>query len=297
MHQQLSLLELHRLRDPSASDVAHVERIASEVIAELGERPPVSLEVVASYRDIAEIRLEDDLPFAGSLTPGPDRLVVRLRASDTPERRRFSGFHEVGHTFQPGYREVRNFRCDSGPGTLVRDPVESLADVAGAELLMPRSFFVADVLDADFGMDTVVALASAYEASIEATALRYVQLRPEPTLLIVLAPGVRKSERGDPDAVPELRVVYSRGRGAWPFVPRNKSAERGGPLHRAHLGELVDEMATLSDLELEGPAVRISARPVGYRTPTGGLRDRVLALYEPTNQGGRRASRRQPTDR
>src|SRR5688500_6881443 len=102
---QLSLLDRARLADPSRTDAAHIEQIAADTIAELEERPPVDLAVVASYRGIRDIHIQP-LPVAGSLTPEPDGLVMRLRADDAPRRRRFTGFHEVGHTFQPGYQEM-----------------------------------------------------------------------------------------------------------------------------------------------------------------------------------------------
>lgn len=226
---QLSLLELERLRNPSASDARHVARIAADVIAELAEEPPISLEVVASYRGIRDIRLEDDLPVAGSLTPQRGQMVMRLLARDVPARRRFTGFHEVGHTFQPGYTDAPSFRCETiSRARARRADGEHLADVASVELMLPRSFFVDEACGLPFGLGSVTTLAERYEASIEATALRYVELRAKPSLLVVLAPGVRRAERGDPAAEPRLRVRYISAQGAWPFVPQNKSAREGG---------------------------------------------------------------------
>src|SRR4051812_40487715 len=109
---QLSLLEQARILEPGLDDRAQVERIAANTIAELGERPPIDLEVVASYRDIAEIRVEP-LPCAGMLTPAAGRLVMSIRAGDSRRRRRFTGFHEVAHTFLPGYRDDVQRRCTS----------------------------------------------------------------------------------------------------------------------------------------------------------------------------------------
>lgn len=279
--RQLSLLEQHRLRNPSATDAAHIERIAADVIAELDENPPVSLEVVASYRDIRSIREEEGLPFAGSLTPEDAGLVLRMRAEDSLGRRRFTGFHEIGHTFQPGYHDVPSFRCEEPRRLQERDAVEQLADVASTGLLLPRSHFLADVLARPFGIETVIDLAERYQASIEATALRYVELRPAATLLIVLAPGLRKEERGTPGAVPKLRVRYSRTSGRWPFVPQNKSAAEGGVLHRALLGELIHEPANLDDIGVVGVPCTASARVLGGRGGSGVFAPRVFALYEP----------------
>jgi hypothetical protein len=107
-----------------------------------------------------------------------------------------------------------------------------------------------------------------------------VRFWPEPTLLLTLEPGVRKVERDDPAARAKLRVRSSAYSDRWPFVPRNKSAAVGGPLHRALQGELVEETTTLSDLVVDGgPRVQLSARLFPYRDQDGRSCDRVLALY------------------
>lgn len=277
---QLSLLDRARLADPGRTDAAHIEQIAADTIAELEERPPVDLEVVASYRGIRDIHIQP-LPVAGSLTPEPDGLVMRLRADDAPRRRRFTGFHEVGHTFQPGYQEMQNLRCPSPrTRTVPAEDPEALSDLAAAELLLPGAFFAADLAATPFGLDGVIELANTYEASVAATGLRLVRFWPEPTLLLTLEPGVRKSERHDPTATAKLRVRSSASSGPWPFVPRNKSAAVGGPLHRALLGEVVEESSTLADLVVDsGPPVQLSARVFPYRDQYGRSCDRVLALY------------------
>jgi IrrE N-terminal-like domain len=277
---QLSLLDRARLADPSRTDAAHIEQIAADTIAELEERPPVDLEVVASYRGIRDIHIQP-LPVAGSLTPEPDGLVMRLRADDAPRRRRFTGFHEVGHTFQPGYQEMQNLRCPNPrTRTVPADDPEALSDLAAAELLLPGAFFAADLAATPFGLDGVIELANIYEASVAATGLRLVRFWPEPTLLLTLEPGVRKSERHDAAATAKLRVRSSASSGPWPFVPRNKSAAVGGPLHRALLGEVVEESSTLADLVVDsGPSVQLSARIFPYRDQYGRSCDRVLALY------------------
>jgi len=137
---------------------------------------------------------------------------------------------------------------------------------SAAELLLPSAFFAADLATTPFGLDGVIDLADTYQASVAATALRLVRYWPEPTLLLTLEPGVRKAERDDPAAKAKLRVRSSACSGRWPFVPPNKSAAVGGPLHRALQGELVEETTTLSDLVVDGgPPVQLSARVIPYR--------------------------------
>lgn len=277
---QLSLLERSRLSHPRLSDEEHVAWIAADVVRDIEEHPPIKLEVVASYRDIAEIKVEPMI-WAGSLTPEPRGFVIRLRAGDT--RRRLSGFHEIGHTFLPGFADAPQFRCQ--PQVRRRRIVgnEALADIAASELLLPRQFFVRDLAAADFGLDTITDLADTYDASVQATAHRFVHLWPEPTLLVLLRVGYKPTEADDADATPKLRVAWARGRGSWPYVPPDKSAADAGVLTRALDGEIVREKTTLDELvpgdhrELE-----VSTRVFHYRDSDGELCPQVLALYRRT---------------
>ena len=72
------MLEWARRRDPNRDDREQVARLAARVIRDLDEEPPINLAVVASYRDIADIRVED-IRSAASLTPEPHGFVMRLR--------------------------------------------------------------------------------------------------------------------------------------------------------------------------------------------------------------------------
>ncbi len=146
--QQLSLLELSRLEDPAASDEDHVAAVAQRIIEEAGVAPPIRVEVVASFQGIARVEVRPQ-PWAGCLIPLRDELVIRVRDSDSLRRQRFSGFHEVTHTFLPGFRLAPQFRCD--PGALTkRTREELLCDIGASELLFPRRFFDRDLAQSSF---------------------------------------------------------------------------------------------------------------------------------------------------
>jgi hypothetical protein len=280
---QLSLLERSRASHSMLSDTEHVALIAASVVRELGQYPPISLAVIASYRAIAEIRVEP-MSWAGTLTRESTGFVMRLRAGDSRRRRRFSGFHEVGHTFLPGYADVTQYRCQ--PETHQRRTVdnETLCDTAASEFLLPRQFVAADLVASDFGLDTVNALADKYDASVQACAHRFVQLWPEPALLVLLEPQLKPTESSDPGAEKKLRVVWAHGEGGWSYVPRYKSAAGDGVLNRALEGEIVDEQTTLAELACDDENVDVSTRVFHYRDQDGELRPQVLALYRRTSR-------------
>ncbi|MGA8746446.1 MAG: ImmA/IrrE family metallo-endopeptidase [Solirubrobacterales bacterium] len=279
--QDPSLLEAERRLSPCKSDGELIADIAARLIRDVDAKPPIPLELVASYRDIPDIKVVE-MSQAGSLGPGSRSLEMRLRAADSPRRRRFTGFHEVGHTFQPGYREMRLFRCvtPSAARRATSDP-ESLADAAAAELLLPGAYFEPATLNSDFGIDSVLDLADIYEASREATAYRFGFFWPEPTLVVILEPGLRQEERSDPEAVVKLRVVSALPDpyGAWPFIPPNKSAAEDGALARAWNGELITEKAGLEEFGLESDGnIELTARLFRYQRD-GEQRERVMALF------------------
>ena len=279
--KQLSLLEQARLRYPEKNDPEHVAQLAMDVIRELAEEPPIDLHIVASYRSIGQIRYEE-MDCSGSLTPEGSGFVLRLRRAESWARQRFTGFHEVGHTFLPGYSEASVFRCQPAVLQAKTERIystESLADIAAAGLLFPREFVHADLAEAEFGLGTVEALANRYDAGIHASANRFVQLWPEPALLVVLE--TCNKPRDVIGAEPRLRVQASWAQPSdfWPWVPRWKSASDHGALARVWAGEVAREAASLDELGLEDPgALEVSARSFTYRAD-GELRQRVFALY------------------
>lgn len=277
---QLSLLEASRRDYPQLDDRDRVVRLADGLLLELAERPPISLDTVAAYQGISEIAYAP-LPNAGCLVTEPTgRSKICLRLGDHPRRQRFSGFHEVIHTFMPGYQLQIQWRCDPPVLDQSEASTEALCDHGAGEMLLPSRFVLPDLEAASFGMATVVTLADTYEASLQAAAHRFVSLWPEDSLLIVAEIGNKPREANDPSAAPKLRVKYGWRRGDWPFIRPHKSFDDGDPAQRALAGELVDERTALEGVSGERlPDVQVSARLCPYTDQRGMRRDRVLALY------------------
>ncbi len=282
---QLSDLEVARLDSPGTPDAQLVVHLAQRTLNELAMEPPISHEIVASMRDIINIE-EEAIPWAGCLVPSPDGLVMTLRLGDSRGKKRFTAFHEVKHTFLPGFSYRTQYRCDPATPpevTQVRDHgLEALCDIGAAELLFPRSAFRADLAGNARTLQLVEALADRYDASLEATARRVVSLHPEPTMLIALEPACKPT---DPHAEPALRVQWAQSTGRWPFVPKHKSVPDDSPLGRALEGELVDETTSLGILTSTATGrARVSAGLYPYTDDRGEQHMRVLALITPAPQ-------------
>lgn len=279
MRTSLSELELARLEAPGTSDAQLVIALAQRTLDELAMQPPVSHEIVASMRDIAEIT-EGDIPWAGCLVPGPAGLRMTLRERDAPGKKRFTAFHEVKHTYMPGFTAVAQYRCDPATPpdeTPKRDiGIETLCDLGAAELLFPRATFRADIAGNDATVQLVEDLAARYDASLEATARRLVSLRPEPTMMLILEPACKPSQ---PNADPALRVQSVKTNDKRLYVPKHKSVSDDGPFGRALRGEPVNEITSLHSVVTRTSArVRVSAGQYPYTDSRGERHMRVLAL-------------------
>lgn len=277
--KQLSLLQQRRLAAPHESDEELVRALARELIEDLGLKPPVDFKILASSQGIARVEITD-IPWAGCLIQDRDAFVIKIRASDPVGRRRFTQPHEICHTFFPGFELRAQYRCapTTALSTRSRD-IEWLCDVGASELLFPRGHFLEDMGSLQFGLEAVESLADRYEASLEATAHRYVNLAQDDSMLLILEVGLKPSEKSSAYAEPKLRVQSVHHEGEWPYVFRHKSAPSDSPLVRALEGEIVHEVTDLYGMAndpIEG--VEMSARIFPYMDGSGIRRERVIAL-------------------
>ena len=268
-NEQLSLLDELRVEAPQLSDLETVMLACERLLQEAEAEPPIPVERLASLRGIVNI-IEQDQPWAGVLVPTDSGFLVSVRASDGYERQRFTICHETGHTFFPGFHQRRQFRCNDD-----KTQLEQLCDTAASGLLLPMSYFKDDLKAASLDFDTIEELSCRYEASIEATALRLVDLwETDDVALLVLRERHKPSDCGREDQVePRLRLDYCHRSGRWPFPLRHKSVADNSPLSAALAGEFVDTRGgNVDELFADAVgAVEIHARRYG----NGG---RVLAL-------------------
>jgi hypothetical protein len=267
-HQhQLSLFEHAKAELPRLSDEQVVTRLCEELLEQAEARPPIPVEMIASLRGIVAIE-EAPQPWAGMIVRRGNNFAVTLRSGDGNRRQRFTICHEAGHTLFPGFADGVEHRCNGQ-----RTRTEVLCDVAASELLLPRRDFVPDLLNSTFDLNGVEDLAGEYEASLEATALRTVNLWPEPAMLLVFSQRHKPSEEGREHlCAPKLRVDYAYTQGSWPFVPRHKSVDDDSPIADALRGHAVDIVGTLGSVSAN------LTQPVEIHARSYGKDRRVLAL-------------------
>jgi Zn-dependent peptidase ImmA (M78 family) len=253
---------------------------------------PIDVQMLASFRGIAAINQVDQAE-AGCIFCDGERLVVHIRDTDSAERQRFTICHETIHTFFPGFREERRRRTDTKVGTYDYSQLEEyLCDLGAAELLLPRKPFLA-ALPAQPHIDDVIALADTFEASLEATAIRTVNLAAAPMALVVLEPAWKPAEQQElvrRATQPALTGLESEPppkklRVRWAYgpqmatIPKHKSVDDASPLAYVLQTGGADYRGATG---LTGDILQVSARLLPYHRGEE-LVDRVLVLLrDPT---------------
>lgn len=274
MPATISLYEEVSAAHPEWAGERIIHAICEQMLDEADAAPPVDVEILASICGIEDIEYRSEGP-AGMLVCKDDVWVASVLSTDGLERQRFTILHEGGHTFQPDFRRsVKYHRC-KGP----RTREERLCDLAAAEMLLPRRFFVADLADVGLpDLDAVEELARAYCASHEATTRRTVDLAAHPIGMMVFHFGHKPDDRGHEHIRdPKVRLEYAYSDDNLPFPLRHKSVARDSVFHRAWEYELVDEISNVDEYFADqvGPT-RVSARRYG---------DKVIALVQPVRPG------------
>lgn len=250
-------------RRPGVPPDVLIEDLAEQLGQECEVEPPVDMSLVASMQGISKIT-ETFSDHSGCLINADDGLRIELSVLESRTRQRFTIGHEVCHTLLPGFAMERNFRCNPGASTPKRASavnIEWLADVGASELLLPRRFVKDRFAEEPFGWDTIEEVAADFDASLEASARRFVRLSPTPAIFARLVFATSKT-----NPTPALRVRNSSSSPSLSlFIPPNKSVPRTHPVHNAVLGEDVDTVVDMRPLRAPGP-YRVVARQ--YPLPT-----------------------------
>lgn len=130
--------------------------------------------------------------FEGSLvrTNGTRKWTMLLNARVSNGRRqRFTFAHELGHFMC--HRDLRD-KFEDSEETLndFHDEIESEANVFASWLLMPANLLRDEFQSAPWETGTLRAIGNRFECSLQASALRYVQLCSKPVAFVVSRDGM-----------------------------------------------------------------------------------------------------------
>lgn len=148
------------------------------------EGPPFSPIFLAGIFGIRCKMVDHDLGAGveGRILLYPDgKPWIEYRGDRMPERQRFTIFHEFAHTLFPDY--CKFLPLHHAQKRAPRDPekeFENLCDAGAAEMLLPHQEFTTDLSEQkSLGFEAIHKLRKRYEASIDATVHRTVDLWDE----------------------------------------------------------------------------------------------------------------------
>lgn len=175
--------------------------------------PPFDPHVLASLNGIRVREGAPDMEQDALIRPIKERELEIVFNPVPPEtRQRFSICHEIAHTLFPDAYEIAHYRHDRKN----RDPgqeLESLCDLAAAEMLLPAVTFEPELATAGASLATMDALRERYNASREAVLLRIAALSAQPLAVGILTlrhkpTEERKRNQGTFDFLPPPQPNY-----------------------------------------------------------------------------------------
>lgn len=244
---------------------------------------PVDLEKLATEWGVTSIDVQPIASEAMLLPSSDGYKVVLKEATHRAQfaRQRFSFAHELGHLLLnlSGLQPQQHQHRDQGR----QSQEERLCDRIASEILMPRLAFQRDGAVAGWSLSSLKSLASTYQTSITATAIRMVDLMPRHCLL-----GVWKIPSGQ-TAAPKLQWSHSRAfrYGVTGLVPRDRLSL---VLRAACTREMQSGVAPIVDKEHQtanSPDVRAEALAWGQ-----GEHKQVMVFYYPERQANNQTAGR-----
>ena len=162
-------------------------RPAEELLTELGISDPADIELEAIANCVGvEIEYRRLTNCEAQIIGYRDRAVVYVSLDTPSHRRRFSTGHELGHWH---HHRGRSFACRSSdigrPIDEKSKDAERQADAYSGDLILPP-FMVGPRLErmGEISLNGIIELASDFNASVTATAIRVIRMTRQPLILV-----------------------------------------------------------------------------------------------------------------
>ncbi len=205
---------------------------ANELLDELGiASAPIPVDEIVRRKGLSFEQRQGFPPtvFGALFRSGSQFGIVISTACPTEGHRRFTVAHELGHYQLPGHAD----RLFASGGELAlsmaghfrsqKDPFEVEADLFASELLMPGRLVKPLVQRLVRGIAAVQTLATRFDTSLSAAAIRYSQIADVPTVVLVSKDGVVEWAATSP-ALWSHRWAKRSWRGDW--APRGSGTRR-----------------------------------------------------------------------
>ena len=200
-----SVLKFAAGREPVQAIVQAAREVALKAMDDGWIGPPFDPIKLAEMHGIA-VSPRADIPDARTVPLGPSRFVIEYNPTRPPARLRYSIAHEIAHTLFPDCStRIRN-RGGSHGGLGDEWQLETLCNIAAAELLMPLGSMRADEADL-LDINKVSDARKRFEVSTEAVLIRLAHLSSEACAVFVAS---RRSRAHDDASYSFDYVISSR---------------------------------------------------------------------------------------
>lgn len=189
------------------------ERMAAKVIDEYGICLPEHIRI----KDIAFHKgarvVEQAIKHAtASIVKAGGHAIIRVSPNDTPERKRFSIAHELGHLLLGHITTIKKVCSDSDMTNWYQSHQETQANFFASELILPTKLVEKRCDVKDMGLDPVRQIAKDFRASLTATAIKFVRLSPAKCAVVYSTNG-------------KVKWFYKSSEW-WPFISRDQMLDK-----------------------------------------------------------------------
>lgn len=176
-----------------------------ELLDELGIRDvqDIDVEAIAQYCN-ATIVYKPLRGCEGQILGFKDRAIITVDKERSFERQRFTAGHELGHWMYDRQRMAIVCTSEMMDSSWQTSSIEKRANEFSANLLLPRRLLRGKVLGRDVTFEVVADIASEFQTSLTATAIKIVDDGNSPAMVIACRNGRRVWFRRGPDVPTEL---------------------------------------------------------------------------------------------
>lgn len=202
-------------------------RSASDLLNELGITEPEEIDIEAIAQHCSATVVYETLTGSEARIVGAeDNAIITVKPSTSRGRERFSAAHELAHWLK-----------DAGEVALLCNPDDAFDESEGvnretrandyaADLLLPRSMFSSRAKNKSMTLETASSLATTFQTSLTATAMRLVQLGSFPAVMVVSDSTRMRWFRRGPN-VPESLWPHAPGRKTFAYDISRGKADSG----------------------------------------------------------------------
>lgn len=234
-------------------------KLPSALLMELGITEPqdIKIEAIAEHCQ-ATIVYESLRGCEARIIGRGDKAIITVNRNSRRERQRFSGAHELGHWMRD--RGKVAFLCTERvfAAEWWEDNPEVRANRYAADLLLPCSMFSHRAKKREMTFATVRDLATKFQTSLTATAIRLVELGSFPAMIVCYELGHRRWFTAGPDVPKILWPRNEPGRATLAYDLVHGSTTTQGPIDVYADGWF--EVRNAGHYEVREDSIRISDR-------------------------------------